>query len=99
MTAGERTKLSILEMGVRLWRVDPAYVTARRIARELGITHGNIGYHFSRGERSLRDAIAYHAVEQGEARVIVQLIAINHKAAAGLDDQQRLEYMRLARDG
>lgn len=94
--AGERTKLSILEMGARLWMVDPAYVTARRIARELGITHGTVNYHFARGERSLRDAIAYHCVEQGEARVIAQLIGMNHKAVAGLDDRQRLEYLRAA---
>jgi len=93
MTAGERTKLAILEMGLRLWRVDPAYVTARRIARELGMVHGSVAYHFPRGERSLRDAIAYHSVEQGEARVIAWLIAENHKAVAGLTDTQKMEYL------
>lgn len=98
MKAGERTKLNILETGLRLWRVDPAYVTARRIASELGMVHGSIAYHFKPGDRSLRDAIAYHAVEQGEARVIVHLIAQNHKAVAGLDDAQRLEYVRQARE-
>lgn len=98
MTAGEKMKRDILDMGLTLWRVDPAYVTARRIARELGIVHGTVFYHFSRGERSLRDAIAYHSVEQGEARVIVHLIAENHKAVAHLSDAQRLEYMRQARE-
>ncbi|AHJ10743.1 hypothetical protein P106B_60 [Rhizobium phage vB_RglS_P106B] len=92
------TKLSILETGLRLWRVDPAYVTARRIAKELNLTHGAIQYHFRNGEHSMRDAIAFHAVEQGESRVIMHLIAANHKAVAHLDDAQRLEYMRQARE-
>lgn len=98
MTAGERTKLSILETGLRLWRVDPAYVSARRIAKELGLTHGAIQHHFRHSERSLRDAIAFHCVEQGEARVIMHLIAENHKAVAHLDDGQRMEYMKQARE-
>ena len=98
MTAGERTKLSILETGLRLWRVDPSYVSARRIAKELGLTHGAVQHHFRNSEHSMKDAIAYHAVEQGEARVIVHLIAANHKAVAHLDDAQRLEYMRQARE-
>lgn len=98
MTAGERTKLSILETGLRLWRVDPAYVTARRIAKELGLTHGAIQHHFRHSELSMKDAIAYHCVEQGEAKVIVHLIASNHKAVAHLDDGQRMEYMRQARE-
>jgi len=97
MTAGERTKLAILEIGLRLWRVDPAMVTARRIARELDLTHGAVCYHFRRGERSLKDAIAFHAVEQGEARVIAHLIAGNHKAVTHFTDEQRQEVMRAAR--
>lgn len=94
--AGEMTRRSILEMGAQLWAVDPQYVTARRIAKELGLTHGAVSYYFARGERSLRDAVAFHAIEQGEARVIVSLIAMQHKAAAHLTEAQRLEFMRLA---
>ena len=83
-------------MGMTLWRVDPAYVTARRIAKELNMSHGSVCYHFPRGERSLKDAIAFHAVAEGESRVIVHLIAGNHKAVAHMDDAQRLEHMRAA---
>ena len=91
------TKTRILEMGLRLWCVDPSYVTARRIAKEIDMTHGTVLYHFPRGERSLRDAIAYHSVEQGESRVIAHLIGENHKAVAHLTDAQRLEHLRMAR--
>ncbi|QWY83123.1 hypothetical protein [Rhizobium phage RHph_X2_24] len=94
MTTG--TKLAILETGLRLWRVDPAYVTARRIARELDLTHGAVLYHCRMSERSLRDMVAYHAVEQGEARVIAQLITMQHKAVAHMTDAQRLEHLRAA---
>jgi len=94
-TAGEMTRRCILETGVRLWRVDPQYVTARRIATELNLTHGAVIYHFSRGQR-LRDAVAQHAVNEGDARVIASLIAMQHKAAASLTEVQRLEFMRLA---
>lgn len=93
---GNKTKLEILEMGLRLWRVDPAYVTARRIASELDVVHGTVGYHFANRERSLRDAIAYHAVEQGDERVIAQLIIERHKAVAHLTDTQRSEYLQKA---
>ena len=96
MTAGELTKRRILEMGLTLWRVDPAYVTARRIAKELNMSHGTVCYHFPRGERSLKDAIAFHAVQNGESRVIVHLIAMNHKAVSHMDDTARQEHMRLA---
>lgn len=96
MTAGELTKRRILEMGMTLWRVDPAYVTARRIAKELNMSHGSVCYHFPRGERSLKDAIAFHAVTEGESRVIVHLIAMNHKAVSHMDDTARQEHVRAA---
>lgn len=94
--AGERTKRAILEMGARLWGIDPGMVTARRIAKELGMVHGSITYHFPRGERSLKDCIAYFAVQEGESRCIAHLIAGNHSAVRHMDDVQRLEHMRIA---
>lgn len=93
---GTRTRRAILDMGLTLWRVDPSYVTARRIARELDMTHGSVCYHFPHGQQRLRDAIAAHAVQQGESRVIVSLIGQRHKAVAHLDEAQRLEHMRAA---
>lgn len=99
LKAGERMKLDILEMGMRLWSVDPQYVTARRIARELKISHGSISYHFARGERSLRDCIAFHSVKEGNSRVIAQLIAINHSAVAHMQQGERLEHLARASVG
>lgn len=95
MSAGETTKLNILEMGLRLWRAGEP-VTARRIAKELDLTHGAVSYHFRRGEHSMRDAIAYHAVRQGEAPVIAALIVEKHKAVAHLTEAQRLHFMTIA---
>lgn len=95
MTSGERTKRDILEMGLRLWRAGEA-ITARRIARELNLAHGTVSYHFRRGDHSLRDAVAFHCVEQGETRIIAALIAERHKAVSHMDDATRLEFMRQA---
>ena len=89
------TKTRILETGLRLWRADQP-ITARRIARELDLTHGAICYYFSRGDRSLRDAIAYHCVQQGESKVIAALILERHKAVAHMGDMERMEHLRSA---
>ena len=97
--AGEMTRRAILEMGVRLWRVDPQYVTARRIAQELGLNHATVLYHFRHGETRLRDAVALYAVQQGESAVIVSLIAMKHKAVATMEEAQRLEHMALVARG
>ena len=93
-THGARVRLSILEMGLRLWAVDPTYVSARRIANELDMTHSNVLYHFKHTQ-GLKDAIAFHAVKQGESRVIVHLIASGHKAIAAMDEPARQEHLRL----
>jgi AcrR family transcriptional regulator len=92
---GLEVRKRILEMGLTLWRVDPAFVSARRIAHELGLSHSAVLYHFVTSS-ALRDAIAFHAVKQGESRVIVSLIGMKHPAVASMDDAQRLEHMRYA---
>lgn len=89
------TKTRILETGLRLWRADQP-ITARRIARELDMTHGTVVYHFSRGDKSLRDAIAYHCVEQGESKVIAALILEKHAAVAHMGANERMEHLRSA---
>lgn len=95
---GERVKLRILEMGLRLWRVNPSYVSARRIALELGLTHSAVLYHFGH-TAAMIDAIAFHCVKQGDSRVIVSLIGMQHKAVAHMSDAQRLGHIQAARAG
>lgn len=92
---GDKTKLAILETGLRLWMVDPSYVTARRIADELGITHGAVLYHFA-SSLGLRNAIAVHAVKEGESRVIAHLITIKHRSIEAMPDADRLLHMQHA---
>lgn len=91
-------QLDILEKGLALWRVDPQFVTARRIANELGVVHGSVLYYFRNSQITLRDAIAFHAVEQGDSRVIASLVAMRHPAVNGLTDDQRREHMQIAAD-
>lgn len=93
---GDRVKQRILDMGVQLWRADPSYVTAGRIGHELGMTHSAVLYHFGH-TAALKDAIAAHAVKQGESRVIVHLIAMQHKSVAFMSDATRLQHMTAAR--
>lgn len=82
----EQIRRDILDMGVKIW----PDVTAREIARRLGMSHPNVSYHF--GEE-LKDAVAAHAVETGNSRVIAQLIATKHKAIKRLTVLERQKHM------
>lgn len=90
---GTKRRREILNMGIRLWLADPSYVTARRIAHELGMTHGAVLYHFKHSA-GLTDALAHYAVQNGESRIIAQLIAQKHKAVAHLSEAQRLDHLK-----
>lgn len=92
--AGERTRLDILEMGVRLWQsgVDPV---ARRIASELKLSHAAIAYHFPGNK--LRKALAYHAVKTGNSRVIVQLIGEKNAAVEHMTEAECITHLRHVR--
>lgn len=93
---GDRIKLKILETGLRLWCDNPRLVTARRIAVELNMVHSAVLYHFGTADR-LRNAIAFHAVKQGESRVIAHLIAGNHASVRCLTDAECREHCQRAR--
>jgi AcrR family transcriptional regulator len=81
---GERTKQAILSAGLALW----PNVTARGIAKALGMTHPAVLYHFDTSA-ALKDAIAREAVRIGRADVIRQLIVTGHPAVAHLTTAQR----------
>lgn len=93
MTHGEEQRRRILEMGLQLWRASPSYVTARRIADELGMSHSNILYHF-KGTIGLKDALAYYAIKNGDSRVIMHLIAERHPTVANMPEAERMQHMR-----
>lgn len=95
-THGARIRTLILETGAKLWRDDPAKVTSRKIASILKMSHGGVLYHFGTVE-DMRKAIAVHAIEKGDSRVIVHLIAARHPTIKHMSDADRLAHMQAAR--
>ena len=91
MKKSEITEKLILEEGVKLW----PNVSAREIARRIGITHAAISYYF---KADLKDAIAEYAVLKGKSRVIAQLIATKHKAVRGLTVVERIKHLHAITD-
>ena len=91
-THGERVRASILATGLELWRDDPTAVSARRIARTLGMSHCNVLYHF-KSASALKDALAVEAVRVGDAVVVPQLIAARHAAVADLPPADRERFL------
>lgn len=89
---GARTKASIVEIGLQVWRETPDKVNANHIASLVGITHGAIIYHFDSVD-SLRDAIAEYAVRIGDPIVVPMLIAARHPSTSGLTAEQKAAYL------
>ena len=80
MKHGETIRRKILAAGVRLWAAGgESQVTLERVALACNLTHSGVLYHFKSAGR-MRHAVACHAIETDESRVIVQLQAINHRA-------------------
>lgn len=92
-THGDRVKARILAAGLDLWSFDAGAVTARRIGKRLGMTHGAVLYHFA-GIDALKHAIAVEAVRVKDAVIVPMLIASKHPAAADLSESERRRYMR-----
>lgn len=88
MKHGDRQKRKILNAGLKLWRQDPARLTLRNVADAVGVTHPSVLYHFKE-DGGLRDAVAAHAVDRGDSRIIVQLMAMGHAAVKGLSEADR----------
>lgn len=89
---GERVKVQILQAGLKLWRENPAFVSAKRIGAALGLTHSGCLYHYG-SSAALRDAVAEYAVAAGDPVVVPQLITANHPAAAALTQEARAAYL------
>lgn len=83
------TRAEIIRIGLDLWRQGgEAAVSARRIAREMGISHAGVLYGFQSADR-MREAVAREAVQRGDAGVIRRLIVDGHVAVAGMDPTTR----------
>jgi AcrR family transcriptional regulator len=91
-THGERKKALILMCGVKLWRADPASVSARRIGKMMNMTHAAVLYHFG-DIAGLKAAIAAEAVRLGDSVIVPQLIASRHPAAAALSVADRRRFL------
>jgi len=92
LSKGARTKQSILEVGLQVWRERPDKVNAKYIASMVGVTHGTVAYHYSNSD-GLRDAIAAHAVAIQDAVVVPMLITTSHPAVAHLTVDERQGYL------
>lgn len=92
-THGERVKALILATGVALMRDTLKTVSARQIARKLGLTHGAVLYHFGSAVR-LQQAVAAEAVRLGDGRIIPLLITTKHAAVSGMSLADRNRWLR-----
>lgn len=92
MKAGEKTKQNILDAGVSVW----PDVSLSNVARAAGLkSHRSVSYYFA--TEDLKDAVAAHAVASGNSRVIVQLLAVNHKAVKKLSTEDRERHLNKIR--
>ena len=81
---GAKTRELILQSGLKLW----PNVTPSSIAADLGITHAAVLYHFP----DVKEAVAQYALEVDCSRVIVQLLASNHKLVKSMSGSERLRH-------
>lgn len=83
---GHERRLAILNAGLQLWPdVNPS-----TIAKNLGITHAAVLYHFP----NVKDAVAFYAVENRHLPVLVQLIATDHEAVSQMTVSEKHECLR-----
>lgn len=88
-----RVRQAILDAGLVLWRAGGAgAVTQRSVARQAGMTHGNVRHHCGSSE-DMRDAVAREAVRVADAVVVPQLIACRHVAVADMAADVRAAYL------
>ena len=81
---GKQTKEEILKAGLELW----PDVTPSTIAAKLGITHAIVLYHFP----NVKEAVAQYAVDNDCSKVIIQMLATNHKLVKDMPAAERLRH-------
>lgn len=88
MKHGDRRRAQILEAGLAMW----PDVTARSIAKAIGLTHSAVLYHFKSSD-SLREAVAIYAIAVRCERVVPMLIVGKHVAANALTQTERADFL------
>lgn len=88
---GNKTKDRILQAGIEMWLKDSSSVSANAISKHCKITHGTVLYHFPEG---VKDAVAQHAVNIGNSRIIVELMGQGHPAVENLSPSERSRHFK-----
>lgn len=84
------TRDKILDAGVALW----PHVSPSSVAREMGLnSHVNVLYYF-KTTQALKDAVAQHAVDTGNSKVIVQLLAVGHTVVSKMRPTDRARHLK-----
>lgn len=81
------TKERILDAGVDLW----PDITLKAVADAADLKHTAVLYYFPTVS-ALKTAVARHAVEKGNSRVIVQLLAQKHPSVKDMPPAQRIHH-------
>lgn len=88
MKQGEKTRIKILEAACSIWPV----TNLAKIAEAAGLkSHRSVSYYFATEE--LKDLVAEYAVNSGNSRVIVQLLAMDHIAIKSLSALERKKHL------
>jgi AcrR family transcriptional regulator len=87
---GSDVKDKILNKALKMWEQDHNNLTVMGVAKALGMNHANIYHHFPEG---LKDAVAEHAVQTKNTRIVARLIALGHPATDQLCPTERAEYL------
>jgi len=84
------TRDKILDAGVALW----PHVSPSSVARAMGLnSHVNVLYYF-KTTQALKDAVAQHAVDTENSKVIVQLLAVDHKVVKNMRLTDRARHLK-----
>lgn len=93
---GDRSKATIIRTALDLWREGgEKAVTARGIAKRVGLSHAGVIYHFG-NTAGMMDAIKREAIESRDAQIISQLILAGDPLVAGWPQADRQAWLAAA---
>lgn len=93
---GERQVSAIVQAGLDLWCAKgERAVTARAIARAVGLTHGGVLFHFN-GMEDLKQQVKHAAIATGNTKVICEMLVARDPAVAHFTQEQRSAWLNAA---